>query len=121
MAFLYTAQKRLEDIAEELIEDAELLPAEKFGLDERCGNLYMGEDFIAVNIPRDRTLQYYGGFEYVDTDCRMVIGDYVFYSSDADRVQDAMDEALGELNEGEEEEAFSDNGEEEERMVLGNL
>ena len=81
---------RMNELADELIEDAKLLPAEQFGLDDRCGKLYMGEDFIAVPTHQDRTLQYYGGFEYVDPASRTVIGEFVFYSTDDDRVEEAM-------------------------------
>jgi hypothetical protein len=93
MAYLGDIIERVNELAEELIEDAKLLSAEQFGLDDRCGNLYMGEDFIAVPLHRDRTLQYYGGFEYVDHSSRQVIGEFVFYSTDDDRVEGAMDKA----------------------------
>lgn len=92
MAYLYEMNERLNEIADELIQDAELLPAYKFGLDERCGKLYMGKDFIAVPVGRDRTLQYYGGFEYVYPGSRHVIGDFVFYHQDDYRVDKAMEE-----------------------------
>lgn len=93
MAYLGDILESVNELAAELIEDAKLLPASDFGLDERCGKLYMGKDFIAVPVGRDRTLQYYGGFEYVDLDSRHVIGDFVFYHQDDDRVDEAMEEA----------------------------
>ena len=93
MVYLGDIIERVNELAEELIEDAKLLPAEQFGLDDRCGKLYMGEDFIAVPSHRDRTLQYYGGFEYVALDARSVVGEFVFYSTDDDRVEEAMTKA----------------------------
>lgn len=57
------------------------------GLDPRSADtLYISGDAIAVPKSQDRTLQYYGGFEYVDTEFRKELGDYVFYLYDDDRV-----------------------------------
>lgn len=57
------------------------------GLDPRAAyTLYISGEAIAVPKSQDRTLQYYGGFEYVDTDYRKELGDYVFYLADDDRV-----------------------------------
>ena len=57
------------------------------GLDRRSAStLYISGEAIAVPKSQDRTLQYYGGFEYVDTEFRKELGDYVFYLADDDRV-----------------------------------
>lgn len=56
--------------------------AEEVGLDRRCGNIIIGEDFIAKYKSSDNLLQYYGGFEYVDKEMRFELGDYVFYLTD---------------------------------------
>lgn len=67
--------------------------ASKLGLDERCGMLYIDpEEGIAVDSRNDRTLQYYGEFEYIDECYRVELGNYVFYFSDAERVQNCLDE-----------------------------
>lgn len=65
--------------------------AAELGLDPRCGRLYIDDECIAVDASNDRTLQYYGGFEYVDKDYRTEIGGYVFYSREDDRVAEHMD------------------------------
>ena len=71
--------------------DAKETASENVGLDERASKkMYIGEDFIAVKKINDRTLQYYGGFEYVSQDCRAEMGDYVFYYGDDSRVQDCI-------------------------------
>ena len=70
------------------------VPAVKLGLDNRCGSLFIDPDCIAVYKANDRSLQYYGGFEYVDTTFRYEMGDYVFYSYEDSRVQDHLDEYL---------------------------
>ena len=57
------------------------------GLDPRSAcTLYISGDAIAVPKSQDNTLQYYGGFEYVDKEFRKELGDYVFYLYDDDRV-----------------------------------
>jgi hypothetical protein len=64
--------------------------AELLGLDRRCGDLYVSDDCIAVPKHRDNTLQYYGGFEYVDKDYRTEVGDWVFYFDEDHRVSDHL-------------------------------
>ena len=68
--------------------------AEQLGLDNRCGSLFITPDCIATYKERDRALQYYGGFEYVDSQYRHEMGDYVFYSSEAGRVSEHLDSYL---------------------------
>lgn len=79
------------DEVDEIVGEYKAYPAEKCGLDSRCGVILISpdEDFIAVRKSDDRRLQYYGGFEYVEEECRYVLGDYVFYSED-DRVEEAI-------------------------------
>ena len=60
--------------------------ASELGLDSRCGMVYVDSDCIAVTQNSDRSLQYYGGFEYVDKEYRTEMGGYVFYFRDDDRV-----------------------------------
>jgi len=73
-------------------EFREVTPKE-VGLDSRAGyRLFINEDFIAVSRGNRRTLDYYGGFEYVDEEHVTVLGDMVFYSSEDERVQGHLDE-----------------------------
>ena len=59
------------------------------GLDIRCGQIYVGEDFIASTRPRE--LDYYGGFEYVDSDYTLTIGQFLkIYSIQDERVANHM-------------------------------
>ncbi len=57
------------------------------GAPRAANRLWIGSDFIAVRKHDDRSLQYYGGFEYVDKEHRTECGEYVFYSTEDDRVQ----------------------------------
>jgi len=93
-------KNRLDELAEELISDATETNARTFGLDERAGHqlwLTEAQDAIVVAKQYDGSLQYYGGFEYVDKECRLECGDYVFYSSEDSRVKDHIDIAIDAL------------------------
>jgi len=66
----------------------EVQPArDNIGLDPRAAySLYINDSAIAVPKSQDRSLQYYGGFEYVDSEYRVELGDYVFYMAEDERV-----------------------------------
>ncbi len=66
--------------------------AQDLGLDRRSAcTIWVDEDVIIVTKNEDRTLRYYGGFDYVDKNARMECGDYVIYTSDDSRVADCLD------------------------------
>lgn len=78
----------------EMLKDRyeECTDLERMGLDYRSARkLYVSEVGIIVYLDNDRTLQYYGGFEYVESGCRMQLADWVFYSTDDDRVREHVD------------------------------
>ena len=72
---------------------------EQLGLDNRCGSLFVTPDCIGTYKERDRALQYYGGFEYVNDMDRHEMGDYVFYSREATRVDEALEFYLNKMEE----------------------
>jgi len=70
------------------------VPAMDLGLDMRCGRVLvdMADKVIAVPNHNLRDINYYGGFEYVkEGDGRVSVGDYTFFTSDNDRVNDCFD------------------------------
>lgn len=73
--------------------------AKMMNLDSRIGTtIYYDDDSIVVHKRIDSSLQYYGGFEYVDKDNRFDFGDYIVYmidqnSDDGCRVKEAIDAA----------------------------
>jgi hypothetical protein len=72
--------------------------ATKLGLDQRCGRLYVDivDEVIAVPNHNIRTLDYYGGFEYVkEGEGRITCGEYTFFTTESDRIADCF-EALSE-------------------------
>lgn len=69
------------------------VPASDLGLDNRCGRLLVDivDEVIAVPNHNIRTLDYYGGFEYIkEGDGRITVGDYTFFTSDNERVNDCF-------------------------------
>jgi len=84
-----------EDLNEKLAALVSTLPEvlpEDLGLDRRAGyRIYVAEDGLVVSKSDDRSLQYYGGFEYVDKEYRVECGDWVFYSSEDDRVSACLE------------------------------
>lgn len=73
--------------------DMTRVSADKLGFrDNRAGyTLYIDEECIIVDKNDDRMLQYYGGFEYVDKEFRIEIGDYVIYTNGDSRVADCLE------------------------------
>ena len=64
--------------------------ASELGLDERCGYVYVNDDCIIVEQCFAQRLDYYGGFEYVDNDFKLRIGDFVVYMNEDNRVLEAI-------------------------------
>jgi hypothetical protein len=80
-------QDKLNDTNDELLENSHLLKPLALGLDLRSAyELHCTADFIAVNKQWRATLEYYGGFEYVDKDCVLTVGDYTYYFATNERV-----------------------------------
>jgi len=67
----------LQTLQAQVESDCELIPAHELGLDPRAGFLYVGEDFVATSRPRE--LDYYGGFEYVDSEYTLRLGEWKLY------------------------------------------
>ena len=92
----FDLQHDLNQLAEQQLESAVACnDLSLLGLDRRAASsCWVGEDYIAVAVRDDRTLQYYGGFEYVEKSCRVECGEYVFYSIEDGRVADHHDQFL---------------------------
>lgn len=83
----------MDDMVNELIDECDGVSPEALGLDRRSAyRLWVSDEGIFVRAGSDdRTLQYYGGFEYVDKDYRKELGQYVFYSIEDDRVYEHIE------------------------------
>ena len=70
------------------------VPASDLGLDLRCGRVLIDivDEVIAVPNHNVGGIDYYGGFEYIkEGDGRITVGDYTFFTSDNERVNDCFD------------------------------
>ena len=92
------------DFCEEMTEKARRFTAQmtevtatQLGLDSRAfwGYAFVDDSAIVVIKEQTRTLDYYGGFEYVDKEYRREVGDYVFYLAEDDRVRRHIDRYFG--------------------------
>ena len=84
---------KIDDSITEHVAKFQEYQAEDLGLDRRSAyRLYVDRDrtCIAVSKTADRTLQYYGGFEYIDKDYRREMASWVFYFAEDDRVADCL-------------------------------
>jgi hypothetical protein len=83
----YEMVEQVEKIVGDYVATLDEVLPEDLGLDRRVAyRLYITDNVIAVSKSEDRTLQYYGGFEYVDREYRKEFGDWVLYSGESDRV-----------------------------------
>ena len=75
------------------LDETNRVNADRFGLDPRAGRAYvlLDEQLIVVESNYIRTFDYYGGFEYVDSESRQVYGDYTVFSCDDDRIAKAIE------------------------------
>jgi tetrahydromethanopterin S-methyltransferase subunit G len=70
--------------------------ASQVGLDERSGVLYISKDAIIVSESTNKSLRYYGGMEYVDSEYVDQLGHWVIYKSGHHRVNEVINRFFGE-------------------------
>ena len=99
MMELFDLVDEVTELTDNFVATMGKVPAVKLGLDNRCGSLFISPDCIAVYKANDRSLQYYGGFEYVDTEYRHEMGEFVFYSSEDNRVSGHLEKYLNMMDE----------------------
>ena len=81
-------------------ENFHSVSAANCGLDPRAAyDLFVNSGALACYRHSVGRLDYYGGFEYIDKESRVEIGDYVFFfrDGDDDRVNRAIDTAMDKL------------------------
>ena len=104
---MWELEQQVEELVNKYLEESGAVQvyAPTVGLDRRCGCVYviLEEDTIAVR-GSTSSIDYYGGFEYMDPCYRTTIGNVTFYSGEVDRVSDCLTtykESLREDQEGE--------------------
>ena len=88
-------EQRIDEIVGDYIRDSEAVrvSAEDCGLDPRSGYVFISwrERWIAVEAYSVRSIEYYGGFEYINQENKTTLGNYVFYDDGASRVEECID------------------------------
>jgi hypothetical protein len=86
----------VQDMVERQVMGMRRVSATELGLDQRCGFAYVDEDMecIVVDSARARSFNYYGGFEYIDSEDVRALGDYTIYMSSSSRVSDALESLM---------------------------
>ena len=114
---MWELQEQIEEMVDQYFEDAgaQRVSAEAVGLDARAGTVFISTEEGWIASRNTRSLEYYGGFEYIDEEYRVVVGEITFYSSDHGRVADAI-EYYNDLQEREyEEQQLKEDAEEQQR------
>ena len=90
---MWELQEQIEQMVDQYFEDASAIrvSAEAVGLDARAGYLFISTEEGWIASRNTRSLEYYGGFEYIGEEYRVTVGEITFYSSDHSRVSDALE------------------------------
>jgi hypothetical protein len=82
-------------IVERHVQGLRRVSAVELGLDMRCGRAYVSENMDAIIVDGDaRSFNYYGGFEYIDSEDIRKLGDYTVFLDTSDRVRDALESLM---------------------------
>ena len=73
---------RIEQMVDQYFEDSSAIrvSAEAIGLDARAGYLFISIEEGWIASRNTRSLEYYGGFEYIGADYKVTVGEITFYS-----------------------------------------
>ena len=90
---MWELQEQIEKLVDQYFEDAsaQRVSAEDVGLDLRAGYLFVSTEEGWIASRNTRSLEYYGGFEYIGEDYKVTVGEITFYSADHSRVADAIE------------------------------
>jgi len=88
---MYKLHQTIENAVQKYIEESDVVEIgatglQELGLDFRCGRILISVDEGFVASCNPRSIEYYGGWEYIDSEFKLDAGDYRFYDSEADRV-----------------------------------
>lgn len=86
----------VQDMVENYVYGMRRVSATELGLDQRCGFAYVDDamECIVVDDARARSFNYYGGFEYVDSEDKRTLGDYTIYFNTSSRISDALESLM---------------------------
>ena len=89
---LHEIISKLEDLVNDIFHENETIDvyADRLGLDRRAGRVTISKDGGFIAATNNRSLEYYGGFEYIDSDDKISIGEWTFYFDTSSRVERAL-------------------------------
>ncbi len=87
---IFTATNKL---VEELSTKGRVLSAKDCFLDPRCGDVVIGDNWIATRVPHQ--LEYYSPVMYVSSSSKIKLGDLTIYSAIDGYIQDILDYVQG--------------------------
>lgn len=90
---LMNLKDKLESFVDDIFSDYDTIAvyADKIGLDFRAGCVTISKEGGFIATTNSRTLEYYGGFEYVKSEDKITIGEWTFYFDSSSRVESALD------------------------------
>jgi hypothetical protein len=90
---MWEIDEKINDLIEQIVggPDVIMINAEDIGLDYRSGNVYISVENDYVASASARSIEYYGGFEYIDSEYTTALGHIKFYSGEHSRVRDAIE------------------------------
>ena len=88
---MYKLSETIQNAVQKYIEESDVVEIgatglQELGLDFRCGRILISVDEGFVASCNPRSIEYYGGWEYIDSEFKFDAGDYRFYDREADRV-----------------------------------
>ena len=89
---MWELQQEIDKMVDQYFENASAVrvDAEEIGLDSRAGYVFLSTEEGWVASRNTRSLEYYGGFEYIGEDYKVTVGEMTFYSEEHSRVADAL-------------------------------
>jgi hypothetical protein len=105
MAAVYDMIEEFEDTFADLVFTMSTATPRDVGLDSRCSvTFYIPKEMDCLIVKgRTNSLEYYGGFEYIDQEFVTKIGQFTIYSAQCDRVADCLEYLMDENTEEQEE------------------
>ncbi len=90
---MWEIAEKIHDLIEQIVggQDIATVNAEAVGLDYRSGTGYVSVENDVIASASVRLIEYYGGFEYIDSEYTTSVGHIKFYSGETSRVRDAID------------------------------
>lgn len=84
----------VEQIVDAQLQRMENIKSKELGLDPRGSyELLVSEDGVAISTCHAGVADYYMGFEYIDSENRVTVGEYTFFSVEDSRILDIVTRA----------------------------